>query len=852
MQYIKQAVRQMRSLYKRISAVAVMLAGCLAQPAIAGSVTLLDTTWHLLSVPGSPAQNTVEDIFDDALDVSHLSPSGDSTWAVYTFDAEIQRYSRATANTPLGNGQGFWIIQITGDNVEIEMPQPSTGSVATVQDGCATSAGCFAVDLPTDDTSTQWLMTGSPFNWSVAASQLRVKAIPPICGDGCTLEESEQDGYTGNSVFAYDSVSGHYQTIDGDQLVAPWSGFWFDVEPLANGLDPQLLIPDTAATVQVNGIVTEPDGTPAAGVAVKLGDETLTTTSVLGSFSVSLVSNTRHVLQFVSNKHASQVRVVDLPLAGGVINIDVTVLARGMVTNVDSGAAFTVVGPAGASVSNQTFAGIPAFMNEAGELVGGPIELSITVVDVEDPSLLPGFPGAFVGSPHVGLDDLPLVSQGTVEFAFRDLDGNPLQLADENASATGGAQTALIQIPLFSDELPDGSLIAEGKTIPFWSLNEATGIWKQEGIGTVVENLLSPTGLALEATVTHFSWWNSDVSPETGTIQVGVSGPALGTVTVLGGTTSNLGTRLNVSTVTTVGALTDSLYIPADVEVCVYAEVVLDIGPSFSTFTQCVTLEEDENRDILFEFDLLADLIVLEIKSQSGQSQGQSYDIAGNIGSPVEPISVKPLTPETSVEYSGDNLPAGLELISGTDETSVVVKGRPTESGEFSAIITGIDDDGNSASVSLQYAVSSVLLPPDLVTIDSIGLLFVNASNAIESTQFELQQFNRGGLATNWSIEDIILAFDSNSPGPPLSLSDLPAGVELDAVTGVLTVMTPFGDGGELAPPGFEGSATLLGTLRAENRDPLDPSVVRMDTIEIEIRRASYFDGPGGGDGPAN
>jgi hypothetical protein len=45
--------------------------------------------------------------------------------------------------------------------------------------------------------------------------------------------------------------------------------------------------------------------------------------------------------------------------------------------------------------------------------------------------------------------------------------------------------------------------------MPVWSLNETTGVWVQEGEGTVVASA-SATGLALRATVTHFSWWNPD------------------------------------------------------------------------------------------------------------------------------------------------------------------------------------------------------------------------------------------------------------------------------------------------------------------------------------------------------
>ena len=46
--------------------------------------------------------------------------------------------------------------------------------------------------------------------------------------------------------------------------------------------------------------------------------------------------------------------------------------------------------------------------------------------------------------------------------------------------------------------------------IPLWSVDETTGLWIEEGAGTVVASADSPTGLALRAEVAHFSWWNAD------------------------------------------------------------------------------------------------------------------------------------------------------------------------------------------------------------------------------------------------------------------------------------------------------------------------------------------------------
>ena len=90
-------------------------------------------------------------------------------------------------------------------------------------------------------------------------------------------------------------------------------------------------------------------------------------------------------------------------------------------------------------------------------------------------------------------------------------------------------KSAEIELPLFVNRHQDGSAIAAGETIPLWSLDPATGLWRQEGSGTVVASAATPTGFALRATIGHFSWWNGDAVALRGTVNltVNVSGANL-------------------------------------------------------------------------------------------------------------------------------------------------------------------------------------------------------------------------------------------------------------------------------------------------------------------------------------
>jgi PKD repeat protein len=162
-----------------------------------------------------------------------------------------------------------------------------------------------------------------------------------------------------------------------------------------------------------------------------------------------------------------------------------------------------LVGVDGASVT------IPpeALIKPDGTLVTGNVELYITPVDTSDPIKSKAFPGSFYGLPQA--DQLPageepqqqLFSYGVVEYSFY-ADGEKLQLRD-------GMQAEL-QLPLYTTKNIYEEDLVLGGTIPLWTLNETTGLWEQQGEGTIIANPVAASGFSLSATTTHFSWFNTD------------------------------------------------------------------------------------------------------------------------------------------------------------------------------------------------------------------------------------------------------------------------------------------------------------------------------------------------------
>ena len=135
---------------------------------------------------------------------------------------------------------------------------------------------------------------------------------------------------------------------------------------------------------------------------------------------------------------------------------------------------------------------IEALLKEDGTRAKGDVEVSITPVDVAYET--DAFPGTFQAYRSDGEDGV-LLSYGVSEFHF--------QQGNEKLSLAEG-KTATVLIPIYT------SGAVEGDQIPLWSVNEDNASWVEEGVGTVVFSADSPTGLALQAEVGHFSWWNCD------------------------------------------------------------------------------------------------------------------------------------------------------------------------------------------------------------------------------------------------------------------------------------------------------------------------------------------------------
>ncbi|HEX4382766.1 MAG TPA: PKD domain-containing protein, partial [Myxococcales bacterium] len=253
------------------------------------------------------------------------------------------------------------------------------------------------------------------------------------------------------------------------------------------------------AAVIVNGIVEDVAG-PLSGVSIQDVGGASVTSDAAGRVAISLSVGIAHTLKLSKAGYADQFQPMSLDAAATNGLFRVVMLAREAAQNLDAAAGGNLSGKHGAKIT------LPAgsLQDASGVAVTGAIQITQTPVDISS-NMKGTFPGTFTGVTADGAQT-PIASYGSTEFALSK-NGQKLQLAP--------GKTAAIELPIYASQHLTGTNIAAGDQIPLWSLSEKTGLWVQEGHGTVVASSASPSGFALQAQVSHFSWWNGD-APERG------------------------------------------------------------------------------------------------------------------------------------------------------------------------------------------------------------------------------------------------------------------------------------------------------------------------------------------------
>lgn len=140
-----------------------------------------------------------------------------------------------------------------------------------------------------------------------------------------------------------------------------------------------------------------------------------------------------------------------------------------------------------------------AFVLPNGQPATGTVTVAFTPWDITAADLN-AMPANGVARDMQG-DIVNLISAGMITAVFTNAEGQKLQLA------TGKTADIQMDLPIASI---DNQELKLGSSIPMWHFDEAKGLWIEDGVGQVVNSVMSKTGLAVHATVSHFSTWNWD------------------------------------------------------------------------------------------------------------------------------------------------------------------------------------------------------------------------------------------------------------------------------------------------------------------------------------------------------
>ena len=206
----------------------------------ADSYDLPSGEWRLISLPADPgdSNNTVSVILaDDILAGDKSKVVYGTDWVVYAYDSITERYISKRLTDPLVQGVGYWIIQVTGSTVQLDMPD---GSVAGPDPFTA------LLTPPANGVSAKWNMLGHPMNVPMNFSDYKIKTSSGVCsGQGCNPTQAEQNNIFHNRIWRYTGVG--FEEISGDTPLNSWDGFWCATLENSTDLDVQLIMESSKA-----------------------------------------------------------------------------------------------------------------------------------------------------------------------------------------------------------------------------------------------------------------------------------------------------------------------------------------------------------------------------------------------------------------------------------------------------------------------------------------------------------------------------------------------------------------------------------------------------------------------------
>jgi hypothetical protein len=239
-------------------------------------------------------------------------------------------------------------------------------------------------------------------------------------------------------------------------------------------------------TASISGRILDDKNQPVNGAVVKAGTASATS-DINGNFRINNVSLDKNAGFVKVEKdgffQGSRTIVVN---AGAVNYISIQLIKKTVSGTVSGSTGGNITIAGGGSV---VFTG-NSFVNTAGNgAYTGTVSVSTYFLNPAEANFTEIMPGTLRGI-NTANEETGLQSFGMLAVELTGAGGEKLQLA--------AGKTATLTFPI-----PTALQNQAPATIPLWSFNDTTGLWKEEGVAT-------KQGNTYVGTVSHFSFWNVD------------------------------------------------------------------------------------------------------------------------------------------------------------------------------------------------------------------------------------------------------------------------------------------------------------------------------------------------------
>ena len=250
-----------------------------------------------------------------------------------------------------------------------------------------------------------------------------------------------------------------------------------------------------SVTTTISGTVFDESNAPIVGAEIKSANQTAITNSSGGfTFSNIRVPKSRFVVNATKSGYFDG-SYADVPKANGTSNIKIYLMSAGIVQTVDAGTGGEATLQNGSKVKLDA----NSVVNSDGSNYTGNVNLSVGYLDPTSENFSSLIPGGDMQAQTTNNTQTTLYSYGIIRVDMKNDAGGDLEIKSGNQSEI------TVDIP----PSMEGSAPA---TIPLWYYDDATGLWKEEGIAT-------KQGDKYVGTVAHFSDWNCDTPEGTATVR---------------------------------------------------------------------------------------------------------------------------------------------------------------------------------------------------------------------------------------------------------------------------------------------------------------------------------------------